>query len=156
MMRNITDHSKLTPAELGQLRILAEEFFAESKMPGKLDFEGMMTLINGMGKLNRAVMFAHEVDGAIVGVSIGLLGKHPITGDVIMTELVWYVTPSHRGKTPGGLMLLKFLENWGRERGAVRFFAGFAQGLNEERMGELYEGLGYTRMETMYQKPLCQ
>ena len=93
-------------------------------------------------------VFVSEHDGTVVGMIGLILFEHPITGEVTATELFWWVEPEHRGH---GLRLLKRGEQWAHASGAraVQMIAPTPD------LGRLYERLGYSFMESGYQKAIA-
>lgn len=100
-----------------------------------------------------AWMFAH---GAILlthkdGVAVGMVGvsvlPHMLTGRLYGAEVFWWCNPEARGH---GLRLVKAAEAWAREHGAetMQFVAP------NERVERLYTRLGYTQIETAFEKDL--
>ncbi len=89
--------------------------------------------------------------------SIGTIGAlchpSPISGEIGVGELFWYVVPDYRsgfGFASPGLRLLRTLEGWAKEMGAkwMQLTASTAE------MGQVYSALGYTPIEIDYQKRL--
>lgn len=88
-----------------------------------------------------------ERDGILMGM-IGLVcTPHFLSGDMYAGEVFWWVTPGQRGD---GVRLLRAAESWAIELGAktLQMIAP------TERVGRFYDRLGFTRMETSYQKEL--
>ena len=92
-------------------------------------------------------IYVAERNGDVVGMIGGLLFRHPISGEATVSELFWWVEPEHRGC---GIRLLKRAEEWAVEVGAVRMHmvAPTAE------VGQMYLRLGYSPLETTYQKAL--
>jgi GNAT superfamily N-acetyltransferase len=91
--------------------------------------------------------FVSDQAGELVGM-IGLIAfQHPISGELTVSELFWWVEPEHRGH---GVRLLKRAERWAREIGAekVHMIAPTSQ------VGAIYERLGYEFLEMGYQRAL--
>jgi GNAT superfamily N-acetyltransferase len=96
----------------------------------------------------RGTVFVADVDGRVVGMIGLLLFENPLSGDISVSELFWYVEPEHRGH---GVRLLKRAEAWAREVGAEKVHM-IAPTPDVSRM---YERLGYAYLETTYQKALA-
>lgn len=88
-----------------------------------------------------------ERDGEIVGMIGCIATLHPHSGDAVMSELFWYVSPKHRG---AGIKLLGKAEQWGRDN---RISKSLVVAPNDE-VCALYERLGYEKLETQYIKAL--
>ena len=88
-----------------------------------------------------------ERDGILVGMIGILCTVHFLSGELCAGEVFWWVTPGHRGD---GVRLLKAAESWAMVRGAktLQMIAP------TERVGRFYDRMGFTRIETGYQKAL--
>jgi GNAT superfamily N-acetyltransferase len=85
------------------------------------------------------------------GVLVGMIGivctPHFLSGEMYAGEVFWWVTPGHRGD---GVRLLRAAESWAIECGATRL----QMIAPTERVGRFYDRMGFTRIETGYQKAL--
>jgi GNAT superfamily N-acetyltransferase len=88
-----------------------------------------------------------ERDGILVGMIGILCTVHFLSGELCAGEVFWWVTPGYRGD---GVRLLKAAESWAMVRGAktLQMIAP------TERVGQFYDRMGFTRIETGYQKAL--
>jgi GNAT superfamily N-acetyltransferase len=103
-----------------------------------------------------AWMFQHGVilltqkareDVGMVGVAVL---PHMLSGRLYGAEVFWWCNPEARGH---GLRLMRAAESWARAHGAetMQFVAP------TEEVERLYTKLGYTQLETAYEKDLvCQ
>ncbi len=91
------------------------------------------------------IMLVLERDGQLNGMIGMICMPHFLSGDVFAGEICWWVNPGHRGD---GLHLMKAAEAWAQARGAktIQMIAP------NDRVGRLYERMGYRRTETTYQK----
>jgi GNAT superfamily N-acetyltransferase len=96
-----------------------------------------------------AAGFIAEQDGQAVGMFGVFSFVHPIIGDVIASELCWWIEPEARGSRIG-LELLRAAEDWAKARAAV-WMEMIAP---NERVGQFYERLGYARTDVHYLKRL--
>jgi hypothetical protein len=84
---------------------------------------------------------------------IGMLGLvvyvHPMNGEMVASELVWWMRPEHRGRA--GLRLLRTGERWARARSAV----ALQMIAPNHRVESLYQALGYQQVETTYQRRIA-
>lgn len=96
------------------------------------------------------VVFVLEVE---CGPPVGMLGMalypHLVTGQRTAVECFWWVEPGFRGN---GVSMLRQAERWARDHGAEMI--QMIQPHDEERLGAVYEHLGYTVTEHQYQKAL--
>lgn len=104
------------------------------------------TLIDGE---DSAIIIALSGEQRIDIHAVGMLGlavySHPISGVRVASELFWWVEPEFRGHT--GLKLLRLAEKWAVSRGA-KVLQMIAPTVQTE---QLYNRLGYTKVETSYQ-----
>lgn len=83
-----------------------------------------------------------------VGGMIGMIATmHPMSGEPVMSELFWYVTPDQRGQ---GLRLLRAAEAWGAGHGIKKSIMISPN----KRISKLYRRKGYSMLETQYVKEL--
>jgi len=84
-------------------------------------------------------------------VLIGMMGiictPHFLSAEMCASEIFWWVTPGHRGD---GVRLLRAAELWAKECGATKL----QMVAPTERVGRFYDRMGFTRIETGYQKAL--
>jgi GNAT superfamily N-acetyltransferase len=90
-----------------------------------------------------------EEDGEAVGMLVFYLFPHFFSGEPMAGEIVWWVEPERRAGSTG-LRLLREAERLAREAGSTKM----QMIAPNERIGALYEKLGYRRVETTYQKEL--
>mgnify|MGYP003145882276 CR=1 FL=1 len=88
-----------------------------------------------------------EQGDALIGMIGMLCTVHFLSGELCAGEVFWWVTPGYRGD---GVRLLKAAESWAMVRGAktLQMIAP------TERVGQFYDRMGFTRIETGYQKAL--
>ncbi len=81
--------------------------------------------------------------------AVGMIGflavPHFFSGDVIATEVIWWLDPDARG---AGRLLLDAAEGWAHEIGAV----AIQMIAPDPRVGRLYERRGYRFVESAWQK----
>ncbi len=94
------------------------------------------------------VIFVIDVDGLVVGGIIGILTEMWMSGDIIATELAWFVNKEYRGRE--ALKLLRTYEDWAESRGADLIVVADINGVTN--LAPLYERRGYTKTETTYSK----
>lgn len=87
-------------------------------------------------------------DGADIFGLIGVIATvHPLSGEDVVSELIWYVDPEKRGI---GLRLLKAVEAWARENEIMKLIMIAP----DARVEKFYERAGFSRLETQYIKRL--
>lgn len=91
------------------------------------------------------VIFVAERDGTAIGMIALITYPHPLTGERVACELVWWVEPDARGV---GVRLLRTAERWAKEHGAavLHMIAPNA------RVGQFYHAVGYEPIESTWQR----
>lgn len=90
-----------------------------------------------------------ERDGHPFGMFGAFYFQHPITGERVASELCWWIEPEFRGGRVA-LQMLRLVETWAREQGAV----AFEMIAPDERVAEFYGRLGYARADVHYRTAL--
>lgn len=128
------------------IAVLAQLFLADSvyhqTAPGA-DVRPLVDLVLKLG----AVVVA-ESEGHLVGFIGWMVATHPIGGFHYADEQAWYVLPAYRSQGVG-LELLKNLTDWARTAGLFMVKLSAPAGT---KIGAVYEGLGFTALETAYVK----
>lgn len=139
-----------TPADLDAIVTLGEHFLAEStyrpvlaKNPAQ-----MRALATRLIETDDGDIFVAARDETLLGMFGAFVFAHPISGELVASEVFWYVDPVWRGV---GLRLLYAAQRWARARGAVvlQLIAPTPD------VATLYEKLGYIRIETLYQRRIA-
>ncbi len=91
-----------------------------------------------------------EIDDKVVGIISGKEIDYPLQEAKIFQEMIWYVSKKHRRY---GITLLRELEKQCKERGNSAIIMVHLYN-NSEKMGKLYELMGYKEMETHYIRSL--
>jgi GNAT superfamily N-acetyltransferase len=141
MIRTATEHDMERLIEMGE-RFIAETPYRDltSAKPERM----METLIQTM---TTGVVLVSEAQGAITGM-IGVVAyDHPYSGELTGFDAFWWVEPEHRGH---GVRLMRAAETWARDQGAVKM----QMVAPSPRVELLYQRLGYTAIETAYQRSL--
>jgi GNAT superfamily N-acetyltransferase len=93
------------------------------------------------------VILVSGSDATITGMIAMLAYDHPFSGERMAFEVLWWVEPEARGD---GVRLLRAAENWAIEQGIGKM----QMVAPNERVGALYERMGYLPVETSYQRSL--
>jgi predicted N-acetyltransferase YhbS len=129
---------------------LAESFVAHTEYASHitLDPGHVAHLAESLIADSDGVVFVAEQQDAIVGMLALKAFTHPMSGQRIATEFVWWVEPAHRGSA--GVRLLRMAEAWARDVGAraLQMVAPNAH------VGQFYEAVGYRPVETSYLRAL--
>lgn len=96
---------------------------------------------------DQSVIFLAERERSILGMIAASLYLQPMSGELVGTEICWWMNPDARGGRTA-LRLIRAAEAWAVSRGAVVFqlMAPTA------KVGQFYEALHYDLIETHYQR----
>lgn len=147
---------KLKPEELSLTIAVASHFFQESKLPGELNLSHWLKTWRGLIYSGIGAIFAYfpKADSVEVGGILGgLFYPCSMTGQLEALEGFWYVEPDYRGGT-GGIKLLKAFEEEGKARGCARVKMVHLSSLNPELVANIYERMGYHKLQVNYSKEL--
>lgn len=141
---------KAQESEFPQLVEMGRRFWAESPYHELLPenperMSGLLSqLLNGAG----GVLVADE-DGTLIGMIGYIVFDHPMSGERVAGEAFWWVQPERRGSRAAGALLSK-AEEAARAAGARKM----QMVAPTERVGKLYERLGFQYVESTYQRSL--
>ena len=96
-----------------------------------------------------ALLLVSEQGGDVVGMLAATTYVQPMSGETIATEIAWWMEPQARGSR-AALRLLASAETWAKDKGATKF----QMIAPTDHVGQFYERLGFTRIETHYQRSL--
>jgi GNAT superfamily N-acetyltransferase len=137
-----------TLADVPVLVELGERFRAEyySEILAS-NTEQMTEVARRLIAIDHGLLLVDDRGGALVGMLGGFVYDHPISGSRTAVEMFWYVMPEFRG---AGIRLLKRFERWAHDAGAslLQMIAPSSE------VGSMYERMGFTYVETTYQKGL--
>lgn len=109
--------------------------------------ETLASFTRSIGGLDTAILLVADTGDRLVGMVAGWVFPHPFSGQLVASELVWWVEPDARGSV--GVRLLQAFETWAVERGATAIQMIAPEGSS---IGTLYERRGYRRVEALYQR----
>ena len=127
--------------EMG-MRFAQSEAYKHILRDNPVQFESMARMLITS---ESSVMLVLEKNGHVEGMIGMLCTPHFLSGDMFAGEVCWWINPEHRGN---GVRLMKSAEDWSREHGAT----SIQMVAPNERVGRLYERLGYKLTEMSYQK----
>jgi len=88
----------------------------------------------------------------LCGVLIGAVTTYPYSRALIAGDYIWYIIPESRGGMTG-VRLMRMMETWARDRGAVSMETGSTSGVENRAMG-LMERLGFSPVGMLMRKGL--
>jgi GNAT superfamily N-acetyltransferase len=122
-----------------------KDCYTEIGLPGQFHPVHFRRFLESLFNVSDAIILVDdEGKGAIAGV----IYADPYTGERTLQKMFWYVLPAFRGGSVA-LRLLKELERWGIQRGAIR--AVLSQPGSD---GRVFQRLGYYRTEQYCSKEL--
>ncbi len=127
------------------------EQFIDGIYPAALTFDGeaisalAASLIDGAG----VVFVAEQSPSEVIGMIALLVVDHPMSHELVATELVWWMDPDYRGGR-AALALLHEAETWAKLQGAKRL----QMIAPSEKVCRFYEKLGFERVEVAYMRNL--
>ena len=135
--------------DVGNLGDMAYQFYEEGKVPGRLVPEVFERTWRSLIEANIGVIFLLESSRNIVGGLGAIKCPDPNNGEMIASELFWFVEKEYRGS---GLKLLKAFEAWAQEQGIKKILMVHLSELMPGKLKKLYERMGYKELETHYIK----
>ena len=140
---------RATADDIERLMDMGERFVRETKYRSLVTLrpERLAESIANVLASPSGVVLVSGSDASLTGMIAMLVYDHPFSGERTAFELVWWVEPEARGD---GVRLLRAAEEWAREEGATKV----QMVAPNERVGALYERLGYEPVETSYQRSL--
>ena len=97
-------------------------------------------------------MWKWETEGELTGIIAGMIHPDLFDGELIATEVVWYVSPVARSSR-AAFDLWHEVRMWAQARSAVRIYAGAAA--TNPRLGQMFIKRGMVEMETYYTKDIA-
>ena len=83
---------------------------------------------------------------------IGAVTTYPYSKALIAGDYIWYIIPESRGGMTG-VRLMRMMESWARDRGAVSMETGSTSGIDNRANG-LMERLGFSPVGMLMRKGL--
>jgi len=138
-------------ADYEQMDALCIKFFEEGQLKGTPKEDCFSTGLRNYVEMGLALCLV-LVDGSKLLGGVGaMMTEDFITGDLVCTEMFWYVDPAYRR---WGIRLHRELEKEAKNRGCSRILMVCLAKLNAEKMGKYYLRRGYELQEIFYTKNL--
>jgi GNAT superfamily N-acetyltransferase len=147
----------IVPLTLQDIKLVSEDigklFYSELELPGgfKIDVfihNWQMLIANNIG-----VMWKLVLEGKPVGFLGGVLMPDVNNGELVATEMFWYVHPAHR-KSLWSIKLFLTFEKWAKDIGAKRIVMAHLMNEDGHKLGKFYLRKGFKPVETHYSKTL--
>lgn len=142
-------------AHVGDLAVLVRmglRFIATSSYRGTIpaSAEQLGTLVAWLLDQGGIFVAVDDEGDEPIGMLAATVIVHPMSGELVASEVAWWIEPEFRGGS-AGLRLLAAAEAWARAQGATRFQMIAPAGSS---VGALYRRRGYAELETTWQRPL--
>lgn len=140
-----------TDADVPRLVAMFQQFVASSQYEKYVGRDPAFCTVQ-MSRIvasEEAIIYVVEQDSAVIGMLGGVVFQQPFSGEIIASELFWWLDPDHRGH--GGWLLKRF-EKWAAGKGATR--VQMMAPIDKPRVAQTYEGLGYSETERVWQRNL--
>ena len=139
-----------TTDDIDQMIELGEVMWAESRYSKmNLDLAKGRHVLTALLAFARGIVFVKELAGRIIGMFWGMVEEHFFGTSLRSFDLILYVHPDHRtGRT--GLALLKAYIAKAKELGAVDIMIGNTTDIDADKVGRLYEAVGFKRVGGLY------
>lgn len=128
---------------------LALKFTEEFDLPKAEEISVADNFFNILQNPKASIIILAEKENKTIGMIIGVVTKPLFSSIRIATEIAWYVNPEDR-KTKASLELLKAYDYWAKNIAKCDMVQ--LMHLNTDRLGKVYERLGYKQREVVYDK----
>lgn len=125
------------------------EFLKNSRYQGSIapNPDAMALLVGALIEQPHGLVLVSEDGGEVTGM-IGVIATfHPMSGEKVMSEMFWYVTPDKRGH---GVRLLFAAEKWAKHHGIAKSIMISPT----KKVSSLYRRLGYSKLEEQFVKAI--
>lgn len=129
---------------------MGDRFIRETEYKSHIsgDPNKMRELVEALMANPDGLLLVYDNDGMVDGMMGVLMFRHPMSDQLVASEMFWWVEPEARGSA--GVRMLRMAEEWARLRGAERMMMIAPT----DRVGEFYERVGYGKVETSYMRVL--
>lgn len=147
-----------TLEDLDVLQDMCERFHLESPYSflqvNNLKVRESISSVLNQEKTQGIVLLGYNLKEEPLGMVAGLRIEPLFSREPIASELVWYIKPEFRGSRES-LRLLQAFEYWARHVAKVKMIQlACLSSLNPEKVGKLYNRMGYVKHEEAYIKEL--
>ncbi|WP_158785146.1 GNAT family N-acetyltransferase [Pantoea sp. BAV 3049] len=146
MIRNATRDDIPALIELGTLMFMESRYASSPFVPEKC-----AQLARELIDAPAGCVLVAEEGGKVVGWLGGGIGEQWFSHALQAFEYGVFIAPAHRGSS-AAYRLVKTFTDWARDNGASVINMGITTGVHEERTGDLYARLGFTRTGLLYSR----
>lgn len=129
-------------------RILRDMWHETRYSRFKYNGEKILDLIFKLITTPRGIAIVSDNDG-IDGVFLGVIGEQFFADGLQSSDFIQYVSSDSRGKGIGKSLINEYIKQ-AKERGVDDICIGSSSGINVERIGKMYEKLGFSMIGTTH------
>ena len=138
-------------SEFVELAGLASKFYSSSSALKKFDINVFCSTWNNLYSIGAGVIFLLKRELDIIGVIGGIKYPDVNSGELIATEMFWFVDQEKRGN---GIKLFKRFESWARDNKCKSIIMVHLIDSMPDKLKKLYTRYGYKPIEISYKKEL--
>jgi len=145
----------IRPLEINELPLayrLGLKFYKEGVLPGKLKEDVFITTWTKFISMEVGIVFGLFDQRNLIGMISGIVFPDPNDGELVATEMFWYVDKEYRGK--GGIKLFLKFKEWSELVKAKRLIMVHLVGLMSDKLERFYKKQGFRSTEIHYIKEL--
>ena len=134
------------PEDLPALVELGREFHVESRLAGFAYAPERIwkRLEKMLANRDRCCLVAADRDGELVGFLLGALEEYWVVKASVARLQFWYLKPRFRG-TLRAMQLFHGFRRWATRREAMEIAVGLSAGIESEKLGRIFERMGFHR-----------
>lgn len=131
---------------------LGLKFFKEGNIFGKLKKDTFISTWTNLISKKIGTIFGLFRDNTLIGMIGGVAFPDPNDGELVVTEMFWYMDKQYRGV--GGIKLFKAFKKWAKAINAKRVIMVHLTGLMPKKLEQFYKKQGFSPIETHYIKEI--
>ena len=143
----------IKPNDVERILELGREAHKESRY-AKYPFSGSkcVSILNACLAGDQTFCIVVEDEDQIVGFAVGYVVEHFFTTQLFAQDMLIYVTPEHRSRKAGALLLSTFEDHVRSRFGNIPIMLGITTGVMPEKTAELYSFKGFNRFGSLHIK----
>ena len=145
----------IRPVEISELELaytLGAKFYQEGNVPGQIKKDVFINTWTTFISTKVGIVFGLFNDKDLIGMIGGIIFPDPNDGDLVATEMFWYVDKTQRGI--GGIKLFELFKKWAILAKAKRLIMVHLVELMPEKLDRFYRKQGFLPTEISYIKEL--
>lgn len=131
-----------------QILLMSQDFCNSAKLP--YDAKSCIDFLNLAIESPDHGLFVAEENNELSGMLFAIAVPWVTDRNFVYTsELCWWVKPNYRGSSTAIRLIKRYME-WSKNIGAKRIQMSSLEHMDGERIGKIYESLGFTCFERDY------